>query len=119
MVQQRGVEVPTTYEEAVRILAEAHAAVHGPGTEIYRCDDPHSPAESDPPPRVCLLEVHRRFPSARSDQLRATQFGRARDFPFKSAVVLASSTDVDRLRDGTLRLPEGWHFDGDRRVWPS
>ena len=119
MVQQQEVETPETYEDAVRLLAEAHGEGHGPGTEIYRCDGTDEQADGDSSGTIRLLEVHRRFPSARREELRATEFGGARSFPYKSAIVLASPSDLERLGDGTLRLPEGWHFDAARRVWPS
>jgi hypothetical protein len=119
MVRQQEVETPETYEDAVRLLAEAHGDGHGPGTEIYRCDGADKQADGGAGGTVRLLEVNRRFPSARREELRATEFGRARDFPYKSAIVLASPSDLERLRDGTLRLPDGWHFDAAKRVWPA
>jgi len=118
MVKVDGVEVPTTYEEAVSALAEAHGEHHGPGTVIYRCDDLGDRENGDPSTPVRLLEVNRRFPSTRGQELRPIAFGRARDFPFPSAIILASSADLERLHAGQLRLPDGWHLAPLQQVWP-
>jgi len=117
MVTTHGVQIPTTYEKAVELLADAHGAHHGPGTEIYRCDGGHQETDGGTSVPVRLLEINHRFPSSRKG-FRPVTFGGASDFPFVSSVILASPADLDGLRAGNLALPAGWHFDPARKVWP-
>lgn len=102
--------VPKTYDEAVRALADAHAA-GGDSVEFYHVPDPQQRV-------VRLIEVSDAFPEGgveRSVPGGGTEWvvpvfpmGPARDFPFRSEVVQVTSAEWVQLRQGALRLNRDW-----------
>ena len=102
--------VPTTYDEAVRVLSAAHAA--GPDrVDIYAVRDPQAQV-------VRLIEVSATFPAGGVERPAAPgrmewivpvfPMGKAADFPFRSEVVQVTPDEWEQLRQGTLRLNRDW-----------
>src|SRR4051794_16570209 len=99
--------VPTSYDEAVRTLAEWHGALRGPGLEIYSFPDPAGVV-------VRLAEVSEEFPP--SGRALPVTFGPSAEFPFRSSVVLLTPDEWKEILVGTLSLPDGWQLSQRERV---
>jgi hypothetical protein len=103
--------VPKTYEQAVEVLAAAHAA--GPDqVEIYCVPDPQRRV-------IRLLEVSEAFPEGAVDRpvplpqgmervVPVFPMGPAKDFPFRSEIVQVTPAEWDQLRQGKLKLNRDW-----------
>jgi hypothetical protein len=102
--------VPSSYDEAERVLARWHAGLDRDDFEVYSFPDPDERT-------VRLVEVSDEFP--RSEQVWAATFGPSQEFPFRSSVVLVDHADWQRVLSGDLPLPEGWELRARRKVWPN
>jgi len=102
--------VPKNYEEAVRVLAAAHAA--GPDqVDIYFLPDPQQRV-------VRLIEVSEAFPEGGVERpappngservVPVFPMGPARDFPFGSEIVQITPAEWEELRRGRLKLNRDW-----------
>jgi hypothetical protein len=102
--------VPKTYEDAVRVLAAAHAS--GPDqVEIYQLPDPQQRV-------VRLIEVSGAFPEGGVERPAPTggmervvpvfPMGPAKDFPFRSEIVQVTPNEWEELRQGNLKLNRNW-----------
>ncbi|MCC2669543.1 MAG: hypothetical protein K0Q72_2014 [Armatimonadetes bacterium] len=102
--------VPTTYEEAVRLLSTWHAELDRADLQIFSFPDPEARV-------VRLLEVSSDF--AESDQLRPLSFGASKEFPFRSSVALATPAEWQEVLAGKRSLPAEWSLAERRLVWPD
>ena len=102
--------IPTSYDEAVRTLAEWHGGVRGANVEIYSFPDPTESV-------VRLVEVSDEFPY--SGQIWPVTFGPSPEFPFQSTVVLLTPEEWQQVLAATLSLPEDWQVARRQKVWPD
>jgi hypothetical protein len=102
--------VPKTYEEAVRVLAHAHAA--GPDqVDIYYLPDSEQRT-------VRLIEVSETFPEGAVERptppngaeriVPIFPMGPATDFPFRSEIIQVKPTEWVQLRKGNLKVNRDW-----------
>ena len=102
--------VPRTYQEAVRVLAAAHAA-GADQVDIYALPDPQQRV-------VRLIEVSAAFPEGGVERpapqngsqriVPVFPMGPASDFPFRSEVVQITPAEWEELRQGRLKLNRDW-----------
>jgi len=103
-------EVPKTYEDAVRVLAAAHAT--GVALiDIYYLPDPRELV-------VRLIEVSDTFPEGGVDRpvppdgmervVPVFPLGPSKDFPFRSEVAQITPAEWDQLLQGNLKLNRDW-----------
>ena len=102
--------IPKSYQEAVRTLAEWHAEEQDYQVEIYHFPDPNKEV-------VQLVEVSAVFPQ--TDNVAPARIGPSSEFPFRSAVALVSPSEWDLVKKGQLALPKGWDLNSMIRVWPD
>lgn len=102
--------VPKSYEEAVDTLARDHLSVDETIKEVWSFDDPARQVV-----RVVEVSDAPELPPE-NGEAAAYPFGKSRDFPFRSEIVLLTRTDWARVEAGTLRLPPGWMLANRRRV---
>lgn len=103
-------QIPTTYDDAAKMLAGWHADGLGNGVTIYLFPDPTSV-------QVRLLEVTK--DTIPSGSVIPIGFGTSPDFPFRSAVAQVTPQEWDQILVGTIALPDGWNLDQRLRVWPQ
>lgn len=111
-------DTPRTYDEAVRVLAEAHAAGDAM-IEFFVIPDGEEEV-------VRLVEVSDDFPEAGVERPKSPDgfervvpvfaMGRSRDFPFRSEVAQVTRSEWDQLRNGTLFLTRVWDLSQARKV---
>ncbi len=102
--------IPTTYQEAVRLLAHWHGDYAARDLVIFSFPD-HDAVT------VRLLEVSSELPD--TGELVPVTFGRSPEFPFRSTVVLATPCQWKKIQAGELALPDGWDLAARQRVWPD
>jgi hypothetical protein len=102
--------IPQTYDEAVRTLARWHGEDESPPVAIFSFDDPEGMV-------VRLVEVSADFLA--KDQLWVVRFGASEEFPFDSAVALATPEEWEQIGQGGRALPDGWRFGEATQVWPE
>ena len=105
--------IPETdsYDAAVTKLAEWYADAHNilGDLEIFEVPDPNKHT-------VQLIEISNSFPETGDlwpVKLRATT-----DFPFESAVLIATKQEWEHVRQGSLPIAANWDLRTIRRVWP-
>lgn len=104
-------EAPKTYEDAVQTLARWHGEGPFDDIVIYAVDGLETNGDST----VRLIEVSAAF--GRTNELHPVVFGRSAYMPFKTAVLLVTPDEFERIQRRDMELPEG--FRGPmRRVWP-
>ena len=101
-------KIPTTYEEAVQILAAWHGSdPRRQDLRIFAFDD-HDEI-------VRLIEVS---PSHASfGKVMPLGFGRGKDFDYSSEIALVSPAEWEKILAKELPLPEGWELEKSRQVW--
>ncbi len=102
--------VPKNYGDAVRALAEAHAAGLA-DVEIYSMLDPHQQI-------VRLIEISSTFPESGVERpappngiervVPVFPMGPAKDFPFRSEIVQITPGEWEQLQQGKLKLNRNW-----------
>jgi hypothetical protein len=89
-------DIPKTYEEAVRNLA---AWQGDDEITIFYLPDPAARV-------VRLVEISNSFGD--NKELRPVAMGASPEFPFPSNVLLISTADWRRVKNGEKSLPAGW-----------
>jgi hypothetical protein len=104
-------EIPKTYEEAIRSLAESHGEAGPDDLVIFAAENPDDNV-------VRLISVSEDFPDL--GEIGVYRFGASEQFPFQTADVLLRPEQWAKIRSGTghLRLPAEWHIASARQVWP-
>jgi len=102
--------VPANYDDAVRVLAAAHAAGMA-SVEIYHLVDAQQHV-------VRLIEVSDEFPEGGVERpappggieriVPVFPLGPAKDFPFRSEVAQITRREWEQLRQGKLKLNRDW-----------
>jgi hypothetical protein len=92
-------KTPSTYEEAADLLARSHKAEQPSIRAIYLFPDPQKQ-------EVRFIEVNP--VTAPTGEAMVFSFGRAPDFPFRSAVGEVTPQEWEEIRAGRIPLPEGW-----------
>ena len=92
-------------DEAVQELVQWHFEVGPRTTDIYRfiADNEDQPEEP-----IKLMEVSELSPE--TGRVDAFGFGPAEDFPYSSIVAQVTSRELEQIKAGQLRLPDGWNL---------
>jgi hypothetical protein len=104
-------EIPKSYEDAVRLLGQWGGEAGADDLRIFAAEDVGDEM-------VRLIHVTDQFPD--SVRVSVYTFGASEEFPFRSALALASPDqwEVMRARGGYPGLPSEWKITNARQVWP-
>lgn len=91
-----------TKEEAARELIARHFRGEAALRRIYWIATPN---ESDDEP-IKLLEVNQNVPN--DSQIEFFNFAASEHFPYRSLVAEISPAQLERVREGSILLPDGW-----------
>ena len=103
-------DIPKSYANAVQTLAKWHGEDDDGPWAI--CSFPDEDGQT-----VRLLEVSENVPE--SDTVMPLVIGPSGEFPFKSAVILLTPREWERVKTGELALPGGWGLKSQKQVWPA
>jgi len=103
-------KIPRSYDDAVRLLARWHGEEQAFPLTIFAIPDPRHE-------EVRLIEVSDEFPQP--GPVVPILMGRSKEFPFRSAVALATEDEWRQLQRGEIELKEDWDISKATRVWPD
>ena len=98
-----------TKEEAARELIARHFRSEPALRRIYWIVTAADVSDEEP---IKLLEVNVNAPN--EGQLEFFNFPPSEHFPYRSLVAEISPTQLERLRDGSFLLPDGWEINDAR-----
>jgi hypothetical protein len=96
-------------EEAARELIARHFRGEPALRRIYWIVTAADASDDEP---IKLLEVNQNAPN--ETQLEFFNFPPSEHFPYRSLVAEISPAQLERVRDGTILLPDGWDIDDAR-----
>ena len=99
-----------TYDEAIDSLA----GWHGPDSRREDVEIYSFPSDDQ---IVRLLEISASHPGM--GEAWPVRFGKARDFPFISEIILVTPREWSNIQNKRMHLPPGWDLEGARKVWPA
>ncbi|HET6387125.1 MAG TPA: hypothetical protein VFJ58_27370 [Armatimonadota bacterium] len=92
-------------DEAVKELVRWHLQVDPKTQMIYRFVTEN---EEQPEEPIKLLEI--KDAALETGRVDAFGFGPAEDFPYGSVVAQVTPSELERIKKGEMRLPEGWNL---------
>jgi hypothetical protein len=90
-------------EEAARELIARHFRGEPALRRIYWIVTEADQSDDEP---IKLLEVNQNAPT--EGQIEFFNFSRSEHFPYRSLVAEISPTQLERVREGSILLPDGW-----------
>ena len=102
-------EIPQTYSDAVSLMTKWQGESGPADVRIFWFPDPAGES-------IRFVEVSGEFLA--TGRVQPLPLGVSPEFPFRSAVALATPEEWERVERGELPLPEGWELESRRGVWP-
>jgi hypothetical protein len=125
MVKTETYDIPETYEEAVRLLAEAHVEGEEESIRVFLIPDEDEKI-------VRIIEVSDIFPEAAvqrpvpgvpddaPEQLERIvpvfPMGPSRDYPYRSEVAMVTEQEWQQLHEHSLKLNRDWDLEQAQEV---
>lgn len=104
--------IPPTKDEAAQTLIRWHFTIEPATLEIYRFLA-HDEETADEP--IKLLEVNQA--TMETGRIDTFPFGPAGDIPYPIVIAQITPEEMQRVRDGSIVLPQGWDLSHAQRFY--